>query len=56
MPAVIRSLKGNYTALYRNPNEILSKCKEALDNDLLTQLERFLHNNNPLRFQGHATA
>jgi len=56
VPAVIRSLKGNYTALYRNPDEILSKCKEALDNDLLTQLERVLYNNNPSRFQGHASA
>ena len=36
MPAVIRSIKGNHTTLYRNPKEILSQCKEALDKDLLT--------------------
>ena len=33
--AVIRSLKGNYIALYRNPKEILSQYKEALDEDIL---------------------
>ena len=47
MPAVIRSLKGNHTALCRDPEEILSQCKEALDKDLLAQLKRVLQNNNP---------
>ena len=56
MPAVIRSLTGNYTILYRNPEEILSQCKEALDKDLLTQLERVLHNNNLSKFQGYVSA
>lgn len=27
IPAVIRSLKENYTTLHRNPNEILAKYK-----------------------------
>ena len=56
MLAVIRSLKGNHSALYRDPKEILSKCAQALDNDLLQQLRRVLHNNNPSRFIGHVTA
>ena len=56
MPAVIRSLKGNHTALHRDPEEILSQCEEALDQDLLAQLHRVLHNNNPSHFQGYATA
>jgi len=56
MPAVIRSLKWNYNALHRNPDEILAKCEKALDKDLLKQLERVLNNNNPSKFKGHTTA
>ena len=56
MPAVIRSLKGNHAALHIGPEEILSQCEEALDQDLLAQLHRVLHNNNPSHFQGYATA
>ena len=56
MRAVIRFLKGNYTALYREPEEILLQCRQALDKNLLAQLERVLHSNNPSNFQGHTTA
>ena len=52
MPAVIRFLKGNYTALYRDSEEILSQCKEVLDKDLLDQIKSVLHNNNPSKFKG----
>ena len=54
--AAFRSLKNNHTALHRNPQEILAKCKKALDKDLLGQLERVLNNNNPTKFVGHTTA
>ena len=55
IPAVIRSLKGTHTPLYRDPEEILSQYRKALDKDLLSQLERVLHNNNLLKCQGYAT-
>ena len=56
MPAVIRSLKGNYNALHRNPDEILAKCEKALGKELLQQLERVLNNNNSTKFKGCTTA
>ena len=55
MPAVIRSLKGNYTTLHRNPTMILAKYEQALDKDLLEQLKRVLNNNNLSKFSGHIT-
>lgn len=55
MPAVIRSLKGNHSALHRNPDEILAQCETALDKDLLNQLKRVLNNNNPTKFKGCTT-
>ena len=53
--AVIRLLKGEYNALHRNPDEIIAKCKKALDNDLLEKLKKVLSNNNPSKFKGHTT-
>ena len=55
MPAVIRSLKGNHTALHRNSNEILAKCEQALGKGLLEKLKRVLNNNNLSKFIGHIT-
>ena len=55
MPAVIRFLKENYTALYRESEEILSQCRQALDKNLLAQLDRVLCNHIPSNFQEHAT-
>ena len=56
MPVVIRSLKGNYNAMHRNPDEIIAKCNIALDKDLLEQLKMVLSNNNPSKFKGHTTS
>ena len=56
LPSVIRSLRGNHTALYRNPETILDACRDALPPLLLQDLKRVLHNVNPARFVGHTTA
>ena len=56
MSVVVVSLKGNHVALRRDPEEISSQCKEALDEDLLAQLQKVLHDNNPSTFQVCFTA
>ena len=55
LSAVIRSLKGYHTVLYRDPKKILSLYKEDLNKDLLDELKSVLHNKNPSKFQGYAT-
>ena len=56
LPSMIRSLKGNHTAMYRDPKAILDECRPALPPDLLQELSNVLHNLNPARFQGETTA
>ena len=56
VPSIIRSLTGNYTAAYRDPDEILRACNAALTPELLTQLKRVLHHHNPSKLTGHVTA
>ena len=56
VPSIIRSLTGNYTATYREPDKILRACDEALTPELLTQLKRVLHHHNPSTLIGHVTA
>ena len=56
MPSIIRSLTGNYTATYRDPDKILKACDAALTPELLTQLKRVLHHYNPSKLTGHVTA
>ena len=52
---MIRSLKGNHTAAFRDPEAILKKCEPALPLDLLLRLKSVLYNENPAKFNGHTT-
>ena len=56
VPSIIRSLTGNYTATYRDPEKILRACNAALTPELLTQLKRVMHHHNPSKLTGHVTA
>ena len=56
VPSVIRSLPGNYTATHRDPEKIIEACSAALTPNLLAQLKRILHHNNPSKFTGYVTA
>ena len=56
IPSMIRSLKGNQTAAFRDPETILKKCEPALPPDLLMSLKSVLYNENPAKFNGHTTA
>ena len=56
VPSIIRSLPGNYTASYRDPDKILTACEAALTPDLLSQLKRVLCHHNPSKLRGHVTA
>lgn len=56
VPSMIRSLKGNHTAMHRNPNSILKNFRSCLDDQLFEHLERVLSNKCPAKFIGHTTA
>ena len=56
VPSMIRSLKGNHTAIHRDPEKILENFKSCLDEDLHKHLERVLNNKCPAKFIGHTTA
>jgi hypothetical protein len=56
VPSMIRSLKGNQTAEYRNPEQILQACEPALSGDLMHDLRDVLYNYNPAKFNGETTA
>ena len=55
IPSMIRSLKGNQTTAFRDPEAILQKCEPALPPDLLQRLKSVLYNENPAKFHGHTT-
>jgi len=53
--SMIRSLKGNHIAEYRDPEKILKECEPALPADLIHDLRDVLYNHNPVKFQGETT-
>ena len=56
VPSIIRSLPGNYTVTYRDPEKIPKAFSAVLTPDLLAQLKRVLHHNNLSKFAVHVTA
>ena len=56
IPNMIRSLKRNHTAVFRDPKAILKKCGPDLSPDLLKRPKSVLYNENSAKFNGHDTA
>ena len=56
IPNIVRSLKGNHTATFRDSESILKKCKPTLPLKLLERLRTILYNENPAKFYGYTTA
>lgn len=53
---MIRSRKGNHTAMHRNSEKILANFKSCLDDESHEHLERVINNKCPAKFIGHTTA
>ena len=56
VPSITRSITGNYTASYRDPDTMLRECQEMLPLDLLPQIKRVLCHHNPTKFLGRIIA
>lgn len=54
-PSMIRSLRGNYVADYRDPHKILSYLKPIITSDVYEDLERILITGSPSLYHGHVT-
>ena len=55
MPNLVRSLKGNYTTLYRDPETILNDLEIFMCDDFYDLLENGFHKKTT-KFQGYANA
>ena len=53
---MIRLLKGNYTTVFRDPEEILAICKPTFSQSLSDRLETVLLNLNLAKFDRYITA
>ena len=53
VPSIMRSLTGNFTFSYRDPDKTIQECKDALPPDLLVELKLVLNHHNPTKFVGY---